>query len=134
MPKNTVLYRTRTVDATKERLDTTDEHRTYKITVLVNKTSASASEILAATLSEKYGAKIVGQQSFGKGTVQQVINTASGGFAKITTQEWLSPNGKQIDKLGITPDYEIELNMTEYNKEKLETDNQLQKALEIIVK
>lgn len=134
LPKNTIIYKTKGSDGSKERLDTTDEKRTYGVVVLVNNTSASASEILAVSLKEQYGAKIVGKKTYGKGTVQQVIDTSSGGFAKITTQEWLSPNGNHIDKIGVIPDYDIDIDKEKYDLSKPETDAQLQKALEVIVK
>lgn len=134
LPKNTVIYKTKGSDGSKERLDTTDEKRTYGVVVLVNNTSASASEILAVSLKEQYGAKVVGKKTYGKGTVQQVIDTSSGGFAKITTQEWLSPNGNHIDKIGVIPDYDIDIDKEKYDLSKPETDAQLQKALEVIVK
>ena len=134
MPKNTILYKTRDMNSTEGRLDTTDDKKSIKVVVLTNEVSASASEILAVSLSEKYGAELVGKKTFGKGTVQQVLNTESGGFAKITTQEWLSPNGVQIDKVGVNPNYEVDLDMTKYDGSKPETDAQLQKALEVIVK
>lgn len=134
LPKNTIIYKTKGSDGSKERLDTTDEKRTYGVVVLVNNTSASASEILAVSLKEQYGAKVVGKKTYGKGTVQQVIDTSSGGFAKITTQEWLSPNGNHIDKIGVIPDYDIDIDKEKYDLSKPETDAQLQKALEVIVK
>jgi carboxyl-terminal processing protease len=134
LPKNTVLYKTKDSENTLERVDTTDEKRSYNVVVITNEASASASEILAVTLSEKYNAKLVGKKTYGKGTVQQVLNTSTGGFAKITIQEWLTPNGKQIDKVGIIPDYVVELDMATYDRTKLETDSQLQKAIEVIVK
>lgn len=134
LPKNTIIYKTRGLEGSNEKLDSTEEKRTYGIVVLTNNVSASASEILAVSLKEQYGAKIVGKKTYGKGTVQQVIDTSSGGFAKITTQEWLSPNGNQIDKVGVTPDYDIDLDSNKYDASKPETDAQLQKALEVIVK
>lgn len=91
-----------------------------KITVIINETTASASEILALALKESAGAKIVGKKSYGKGTVQETSQLKSGSMVKYTTAYWLSPNGNSINKTGITPDYE------EKNSE-----NQLQKALEI---
>ncbi len=134
MEKKTIIYKTKDSTTINERLDTTDEKRNIKVVVLINESSASASEILAVSLSEKYNAKLVGKKSFGKGTVQQVLSTSSGGLAKITIQEWLSPEGKQIDKVGVTPDYEIDLDPQKYDMNKPETDAQLQKALEVIVK
>ncbi len=134
LPKNTILYKTRDAEGTVNKLDTTSEKRNYKVVVLINEVSASASEILAVTLSEKYEAILVGKKSFGKGTVQQVLNTTSGGFAKITTQEWLSPEGNEIDKVGVLPKYDVDMDYNKYDSTKPETDTQLQKALEVIVK
>ena len=62
------------------------------------------------------------------------MDTSSGGFAKITTQEWLSPNGNPINQVGVSPDYDIDLDINKYDASKPETDTQLQKALEVIVK
>lgn len=134
LPKNTIIYKTMGLEGTKERIDTTEEKRNYKVVILINEISASASEILAISLKEQYEAKLIGKKTYGKGTVQQVLDKASGGFAKITTQEWLSPNGNHIDKVGVMPDYEIDLNKEKYDSLKPETDTQLQKALEVIVK
>jgi len=134
LPKNTIIYKTRNLEGSKEKLDSTEEKRTYNVVVLINNISASASEILAVSLKEKYDAKLVGKKTYGKGTVQQVMDTSSGGFAKITTQEWLSPNGNPINQVGVSPDYDIDLDINKYDASKPETDTQLQKALEVIVK
>lgn len=98
--------------------------RHYKIVVLQNEGSASASEILALALKESYGATIVGTKSFGKGTVQELEELSSGSMVKYTSAYWLSPNGNSIDKVGVTPDIEVTL----VNG----VDTQLNKALEII--
>lgn len=75
-----------------------------KIGVLVNESSASASEVLALALKESAGAKIIGTKTFGKGTVQDTYKLANGSMAKITIAYWLSPNGNSINKIGIEPD------------------------------
>lgn len=79
-----------------------------KIAVIVNGSSASASEILALALKESAGAIIVGTQSYGKGTVQETSRLESGAMVKYTTSYWLSPNGNLINKVGITPDKIVE--------------------------
>lgn len=76
----------------------------YEVVVLINKMSASASEVFAAALSENKKAKIIGEQSFGKGTVQSISMLKNGGVMKYTVAYYLTPNGNNIDKLGITPD------------------------------
>ncbi len=75
--------------------------------VIINKGSASASEILAGALKEDDGALIVGEKSFGKGTVQELIPFSDGSMMKLTIAHWLTPKGNQIDKNGITPDIAI---------------------------
>ncbi|MFJ7666534.1 S41 family peptidase [Lysinibacillus sp. NPDC097195] len=77
------------------------------VTVLVDNGSASASEILAAALKESVGAKIVGETSFGKGTVQNVTPLKDGSNLKFTTGKWLTPNGNWINEKGIEPDVKV---------------------------
>lgn len=77
-----------------------------KIVVLVNGSSASASEILALALKESARATIVGVRTYGKGTVQETGTLSSGAMVKYTKAYWLSPNGKSINKEGIVPDIE----------------------------
>ncbi|WP_264988886.1 S41 family peptidase [Lysinibacillus piscis] len=77
------------------------------ITVLVDGGSASASEILAAALKESVGAKIVGETSFGKGTVQNVASLKDGSNLKFTMAKWLTPNGNWIHEKGIAPDVKV---------------------------
>ena len=85
----------------------TGVHRKFdKIVVLVNSSSASASEILALALKESAGATIVGTKTYGKGTVQETGVLSSGAMVKYTTAYWLSPNGNSINKEGIKPDIE----------------------------
>ena len=78
-----------------------------KIVVIINESSASASEILALALKESAGATLVGTKSFGKGTVQDTKVYQNGSMAKYTTAYWLSPNGNSINKEGIKPDIEV---------------------------
>lgn len=110
--------------------DTTKEKRTYKIAVIINESSASASEILASALKESYGASIVGKTSYGKGTVQETSDLISGGMVKYTTAYWLTPNGNSINNVGIKPDIEIEYN--EQETYTIENDAQVQGALQSV--
>lgn len=104
--------------------------------VLVNGSSASASEILAGALKDYGVAKIVGTQTFGKGIVQSVYDLQDGTSLKLTTAKYYTPNGNCIHKIGITPDVEIELPEELKTKVSLspEEDVQLQKAIEVLQK
>jgi carboxyl-terminal processing protease len=79
------------------------------LVVLVNGGSASASEILAGALRDRIGAKLVGERTFGKGTVQEVVDMRDGAGVHVTTSRWLLPNGDWIHDDGINPDVVVEL-------------------------
>lgn len=78
-----------------------------EVIILQNGGSASASEIIAGALSDNGVAKIAGEQSYGKGSVQQLIELPEGTALKVTIAQWLTPKGQEISEVGITPDYEI---------------------------
>lgn len=105
--------------------------RNIPVVVLVNKGSASASEILAGTLRDIRGAKLVGEKTFGKGSVQELEPLKDGSTLKISTAEWLTPNGNQIDKKGLEPDIEVIFEEPKEEEEEIK-DTQLEKALETI--
>lgn len=96
------------------------------LVVLVNHDSASAAEILAAALRDNERAELIGAKTYGKGLVQTVFPLRDGGALKLTTQKYYTPNGTDINKVGITPDYEVE------NDPKDENDLQLDKALAVL--
>lgn len=103
------------------------------IVVLVNGNTASASEIFAAALKENGKAKIVGEKTYGKGVIQELISLRDGSGIKVTIEEYLTPNRNKINKVGITPDKEVTLPDTVtsiYNIEKTE-DTQLQEAIKL---
>lgn len=134
LPKGKIIYQMQDKNEITKYKDETFESRNYPIAVLVNKSSASASEILAVTLKEVYGADVVGTYTYGKGTVQVTKSLSSGSMIKYTTQKWLSPNGNWINEVGVKPTHEIEL-QEEYSKNPTEeNDNQLQKALDVVSK
>lgn len=101
----------------------------FPLVILINEGSASASEILAAALRYHEDAKIVGKQSFGKGTVQTLEDFKGGSSLKVTIAKWLTPAGKSISQEGVAADIEIE-----FTDEDLEAgkDPQLKKALELL--
>lgn len=99
------------------------------VVVLINQASASASEIVAGTLQDFGKAIVVGQTSYGKGTVQDVIPFQDGSTLRITIAKWLTGRGQDINKHGITPDYIVDI--TEQNVAD-EFDSQLEKAREIL--
>lgn len=101
----------------------------YPIVVLINQGSASGSEILAGALQDNRQAQLIGEKSFGKGSVQQLEKLKGGSALKITIAKWLTPKGNLIADLGLEPDIEIEITEQDYEQEK---DPQLDKALEII--
>ena len=101
------------------------------IVVLINKGSASASEILSGALKDNHRATIVGEQSFGKGLVQEINRLPDEAGMNITIQRYLTPSGTDIHKKGITPDVVVEL--TQENAE-AKNDVQLKKAIEILEK
>ena len=101
------------------------------VVVLINKGSASASEIFSGAMKDNHRAVIIGEQSFGKGLVQEINKLPYDAGINITIQKYLTPNGTDINKKGITPDIVVEL--TEENV-KNKDDIQLKKAIEVLSK
>ena len=100
------------------------------LTIIQNENSASASEILAGALKDRGRAKVVGTQSFGKGVVQKIFNLQNGAGAKITISEYFTPNGTQINKVGVKPDIEVEAEEDfDISKKDLANDKQFIYAL-----
>ena len=96
------------------------------LVVLINQGSASASEIVAGVLQERGRAKIVGEKSFGKGSIQEAEDLSQGAGLHITTSKWLLPSGKWINGQGIEPGVKIE------DDQETEKDEQLEKAIEVL--
>ncbi len=103
----------------------------YKTVVLIDQGSASASEILAGALRDNKGIKLVGQKSFGKGSVQQLERLKGGSSLKVTVAKWLTPSGHSIMEEGLEPDIKVELTKDDLDNG---TDPQLEKALELFKK
>jgi carboxyl-terminal processing protease len=107
----------------------------YKAAILMNKGSASASEILAGALSEHNIATLIGEKSYGKGSVQEVISLDKDTSMKLTIAKWLTPNGISISEKGLTPDVEVKyVAPSTTDKTKPAKDNQLEKAVEVLLK
>lgn len=109
--------------------DGNDIFSEFPIVVLINQGSASASEILAGALRDNRQIKLIGETSFGKGSVQEIKNLNNGSSLKVTVAKWLTPKGESISDHGLIPDIEIEITDKDYQDDK---DPQLDKALEIL--
>ena len=96
-----------------------------KTVVLVNGSTASASEIVTAALKDYNKATVVGTTTYGKGVVQKMYDLSNGGMLKVTVAEWLTPNGDSINKVGVEPDVEIDMTADDINKMR---DPQMDKA------
>lgn len=127
LEKGSVIYSLKNKDEKKVYKDKTKDSRKYKIVVLVNANTASASEILAGALHDSYGAQIVGKTTYGKGKVQ-TVKQYDDSIVKYTSAEWLRPNGECVDEIGIKPDYDVDL---EYGQNVI-YDLQLDKAIELL--
>lgn len=97
--------------------------------VLVNGGSASASEIVAGALQDHKAAKLAGEKTFGKGSVQKLLDLRQGAMLKVTVAKWYTPNGKNITKEGIMPDKKVELTREDANAGR---DPQLEAAKELL--
>ena len=109
-------------------------NKNIEIVVLGNNYSASASEILISALVDNKVAKFVGEKTYGKGVIQTIVPLSDGGALKVTTEEYLRQNKEKINKIGITPEFEVKLDLKGMEKENSEDkkDNQLQKAIDIL--
>lgn len=126
------IYQIKTKDSLNTYYSLGKETKKYKIVILIDKNSASASEVTTSALTEQYGAVTVGEKSYGKGTVQELQSLNDGEQYKLTTKSWLTSKGKVIDGKGIEPDYKVSLDEKYYDEPSFDNDNQLQKAIELI--
>jgi len=101
----------------------------YPMVILINQGTASGSEILAGALRDNREIKLIGEKSFGKGSVQELEELSEGSTLKITVANWLTPQGKLITDKGLEPDIKVEMTEEDYEKER---DPQLDKAIEVI--
>ncbi len=118
--KEEKAYRSRGYDIFTDKL---------KFVILVDKGSASASEILAGALAEQGKAVLVGNTTFGKGSVQELVDITPKTSLKVTVARWLTPNGLSISEKGIAPQYKVERTALDFQAGK---DPQMERALEIL--
>lgn len=133
VPKNQTTLITVDKDG-KEEVSKSKEDRLVEepVVVLVNSSSASASEIMAGALKDLKCATIVGTRTYGKGVIQQLLTLSNGAGLKITVEEYYTPNKTKINKVGITPDYEVLLETSITREPTDANDTQLNKAKEIL--
>lgn len=101
----------------------------YKVVVLINEGSASGSEILAGALRDNRDIPLIGEKSFGKGSVQELVELREGSSLKITVAKWLTPDGHLITEIGLEPDIEVKMTIEDYKEDR---DPQLNKAIEVL--
>ena len=117
-------------DGYKETQEASEDVFTNKpLVVLINEGSASASEILSGALKDNKRAVIIGTKSFGKGLVQEINKLPDGSGVNVTIQKYLTPNGTDINKKGITPDVEVKITEEDVKKK---VDPQIAKAQEVL--
>jgi carboxyl-terminal processing protease len=129
VPNGEIIVKSEDRDGNAEVTYSKGQAKKYPIVILMNKGSASASEILAAALHDNIGAKLIGETTFGKGTVQVILEDelGDGSNLKVTAYKWLTPKGAWIHKKGIEPDVTVTqpeyFNITSLSKEKTLTAN-----------
>ncbi len=127
LEKEEVIYSLESQEELKIVKDETKESRKYEVVILVNGQTASAAEILTAALHDSYGAKVVGEKTYGKGKVQNV-KSFDNKIVKYTAAKWLRPNGECVDGIGIEPDYAVSIDY----KNNTFYDKQYDKALDLL--
>lgn len=129
-----IIYQTEDKNGKEKEYSTGKVDKKYPIVFLANGASASASELMIGALKDELGSIMIGEQTFGKGTVQELQDLSSGNSYKFTTKKWLTPKGAWIHGKGITPTIVIKLNDKYKANPSDANDNQLQKALEYLNK
>ena len=133
LDKNKTILITKDADGNEEMTKTENGKQIdMDIVVLVNEYTASASEILAGALSDHGEATIVGEKTYGKGVIQNAFPLADGSVLKLTVNEYLTPNGNTINKIGITPDEEVVIDPENKDEKGDIIDSQMEKAIEIL--
>ena len=135
LPEGKIVYTKDKDDNIIDSYNSTDEQKfTKPLAVLVNGYSASASEIFAGAIKDYGIGTLVGTNTYGKGIVQRMFPLEDGSAVKVTIAKYFTPNGNDIHKIGIKPDVEIELDSQAYKDSDGEKDNQLDAAIEEVLK
>jgi len=127
-----VIYQTEVKGNVEKFYSKGKTNKQYPIVILQNRGSASASEILTSSLKENCNAYIIGDRSYGKGTVQELQSVEGVGQYKFTTKKWLTPNGNWIHEKGIEPDLEVSIDTGYLENPTRENDTQFQAALKYL--
>lgn len=130
--KKHVIYQLKKNNKIVKQKSTGNVTKKYSIVILTDNSSASAAELLTGSLKDNLNATIIGETTYGKGTVQELMVLSNGDKYKITTKEWLTPKGTSINKVGIKPDIEVKLQDLYYTNPIDQNDNQLQTAIEYL--
>ncbi len=125
LDKDMVSYQRTDGVNTEEVINELNKKINIPVVLLVDNGTASSSEVFASSLIDNLNVPVVGTKTYGKGTIQKLVQLSNGSYIKYTIQEWLTPKGNKIEGVGITPSYEVE------NDEKSDKDKQLEKAIEV---
>lgn len=106
--RDKIIYQIKKQNSLEKYYSDGNKNKNYKIVIIVNNNSASASELMAASLNEQLDATIIGMTTFGKGTAQELIKLSTGEEYKFTTKEWLTPKGNSINNKGVVPSIECD--------------------------
>lgn len=134
LDKKAPIIRIKTKDKTDIKYSKGNNNKKYNVAVLINKSSASGAEVLAAALNEQLKAPLIGTITYGKGTVQKTKMLADGTIMKYTIETWQTSNGKSIDGVGVKPTIEVNQSEKYYDTLKEDDDAQLQKAIATLLK
>jgi carboxyl-terminal processing protease len=133
--KNQIMYQFKQGEKVTPIYGLDNESKKYKIILLGDESSASASEVLISGLKENIDCIFIGKKTYGKGTVQELVTLSDGTQYKITVKKWLTPKGNWInDTAGINPDIDVDMDKKYYETFDTQDDSQLQSAFEYIKK
>ncbi len=129
-----VVMQTKYKDGSGETYKSDADHKKMPMVTLINAGSASASEVLSGALKDFNRSEILGEKSFGKGVVQQIVGLKDGSGVKVTISEFFTPKGNKIHGVGISPTKEVKLNekAKSIGPKHLDDDNQLREAIDIL--